>query len=242
MVSFCVTFGEIGYMANWAFEIDIADNYIVGLTETLTDKGFRVWCFHNDDQPLYLFSSAYLSAAGVDEVYGLARQLVRFIDGVSYLLFENKDSVNRIALTRVFDVDTFSSVAVNRSGPVALDIDYTVYRPPVMVEDEDPVARLLRLVPSEGFIRELLLALSQGMDHKSLVRVCELVKGYLVEKGGNLTVSAGLKDGAMPLREAQEWVTEMVFGVLERFYGVRLKGAVVRDSGSVGDWYDSLYD
>jgi hypothetical protein len=227
-------------MANWAFEIDVADSYIIGLTETLTDKGFRVWYFHHDDQPLYLFSSAYLSGATADNVYGLARQLVRYIDGVSYLLFENKDSVSKMVLTRVFDMDTFSMVNVQKD--TAGDIDFSVYRAPVVVEDDNPVAQLLRLVPGEVFIRELLLVLSQGMDFKSMHLVCELVKGYLAEKGGDLKLSGQFKDGSMPLREAQEWVAEMVFGVLERFYGVRLKGSVVKDKGVGDDWYDSLYD
>lgn len=219
-------------MANWAFEIDVADDYVVGLTERLTDKGFRVWCFHNVDQPVYLFSSAYLSAVAAEEVFVQARQLVKFIDGVSYLLFENKEHVHRIVLNRVIDVDTFSVVSVPRNGEVG-EIDFSLYRAGVM-EDEDPVARLLKLVAVDEFIRALLLVLSEGMDQKNLKKVYNLVAE---RDGGSLPV---LRES---LKEGQEQVTEMIFKVLEKKYGLYLKACVVRDSAAgAGDWYDSLYD
>jgi hypothetical protein len=227
-------------MANWAFEIDVADNFIVGLTETLVDKGFRIWCFQHHEQPLYLFSSAYLAGTSEEQVYAQARQLVRFIDGITYLLHENKEKVSKIKLTTVIDVDTFSVMNVVRGSNVPLD--FSVYKPGV-IEDEDPIAHLLKLVPKDVFIRNLLLLLSQGMDLKRAMQAYEYVAAFLVAKGSGLDFSKGGPGEGMPLKEAQELVGDLIFAVLERYYGVYLKHCIVKDSdGGAGDWYDSLYD
>jgi len=228
-------------MANWAFEIDVADNFIVGLTETLVDKGFRIWYFQHYEQPLYLFSSAYLSATSAEEVYAQARQLVRLIDGISYLLFENKEKVNKVVLTTVLDVDTFSVVNVPRTS-ASLSVDYSGYKPGI-IEDEDPIAHLLKLVPSDVFIRELLIILSQGMDFKSVQQAYEHVAAFLTGKGSSLNFSNVGPKESMPLKEAQELVANLIFGVLERFYNIYLKHCIVKDrEAGTSDWYDSLYD
>lgn len=251
-------------MANWAFEIDIADNYIVGLTETLVDKGFRIWCFYNDGQPMYLFSSEYLSSTPDTQVYEQARQLVKFIDGVSYLLFENKDKVNRIILTSVIDVSTFSMVNVQRTGSIPSNIDFSAYHP-LIEEDEDPAAHLLKLVPADVFIKELLLALSQGMDYNSLRQAYEHIQSFLVEKEDGLILS-GFSEATlerftqtadaykrkfqqeesqilMPLKEAQELISELALVVLARYYRINLRPFIIKDQHAAGDdWYDSLYD
>ncbi|WP_343671001.1 hypothetical protein [Chitinophaga sp.] len=246
-------------MANWAFEIDYANNYIVGLTEILVDKGFRIWCFLNDGQPLYLFSSEYLSATPDDEVNAQARQLVRFIDGLSYLLFENKDNVNKITLTTVIDLNTFSIANVQRAGniPATLHVDFSVYKPGIE-DDENPMAHLLKLVPAEVFIRDLLLAFSQGMDFKSMLLGYNLIKSFIAARGDALTsfdfskatldrfthtAKQEAPEDPMPLKVAQELISELVFAVVERYYNVHLKHCVVKDKNA--DWddiYDSLYD
>lgn len=251
-------------MANWAFEIDIADDFIVGLTETLTDNGFRIWCFYNDGQPLYVFSSAYLVATPDAQVYEQARYLVRFIDGVSYLLFENKDKVNRINFNAVIDVNTFRMANVERGVNAQVAIDFSVYRPGIE-EEEHPAAHLLKLVPVDGFIRELLLALSQGMDDKGLLQAYELIKSFLGEKKDGLILSGyseitlarftrsmeahqrrnrqGEMEDGMTLQEAQELISELVMVVLARYYSINLKPFVIKDRNvQGGDWYDSLYD
>lgn len=247
-------------MANWAFEIDIADNFIVGLTETLVDKGFRIWCFYNDGQPLYVFSSAYLSSTPDTQVYEQARLLVKFIDGVSYLLFEDKDKVNKITLTAVIDVNTFRMATVQRAGDVQAEIDFSVYRP-LIEEDEHPAAHLLKLVPGDAFIKDLLLALSQGMDYKSLQKAYHHITAFLTEKGDDLILSgfsttilerfsqtvAARKgreyENAMPLKEAQELVSELAIMVLARYYRINLKPFIIKErSGVSDDWYDTLYD
>ncbi|WP_440135438.1 hypothetical protein [Chitinophaga sancti] len=251
-------------MANWAFEIDIADNFIVGLTETLTDKGFRIWCFYNDGQPLYVFSSAYLASTADSQVYEQARYLVKFIDGVSYLLFENKDKVNKISFTSVIDVNTFRMVNVERSVKAHVDIDFSAYRSPIE-EDEHPAAHLLKLVPGDVFIKELLLALSEGMDVKSLRKAYDHVLAFLMEKGDELILS-GFSEATlarftqamdahqrrirheeiqdmMSLKDAQELVAELVMVVLARYYRINLKPFIIKDGNAQqDDWYDSLYD
>lgn len=241
-----VTFDTINHpfndMANWAFEIDVADNFIVGLTETLIDKGFRIWYFQHYEQPFYLFSSAYLAGVPEEQVYAQACQLARFIDGISYLLFENKDKVNKITLTRVIDADTFIVKNVPRTPILPVNIDFSGYKPGV-IEDEDPVAHLLKLVPVDVFIRKLLLILSQGMDLKSVRQAYELVTALLIEKGSLLDFERVGPDASMSLKEAQDLVSNLIFGVLERYYRIYLRHCVVKDrEGGASDWYDSLYD
>jgi hypothetical protein len=247
-------------MANWAFEIDIADNFIVGLTETLVDKGFRIWCFYNDGQPLYVFSSAYLSSTPDAQVYEQARQLVKFIDGVSYLLFEDKEKVNKITLTAVIDVNTFSVATLQRAGEIRSEIDFSGYRP-LIEEDEHPAAHLLKLVPGDVFIKDLLWALSQGMDYRSLQKAYQHITAFLAEKGDDLilpgfstailerfsqTVAAPKRkeyEDAMPLKEAQELVSELALMVLARYYRINLRPFIIKErSGVSDDWYDTLYD
>jgi hypothetical protein len=223
-------------MANWAFEIDITDAYIVGLTETLTDKGFRIWCAHNDGQPVYLFSSAYLSAIPDDEVYMQARHLVRYIDGISYLLFENKSQVNKIALTTVMDVDTFTVMNVQRDGSPA-SVNFAAYKPRI-IEDEHPIAHLLKMVSADAFIRNLLLVLSQGMDAKHLRQTHDYISSFLAAKGEGISA---VKE--MPLSDAQQFLTERVFAVLEKYYSISLKPYVIKDKAAEwDDFYDTLYD
>lgn len=262
-------------MANWAFEIDIVDNYVIGLTETLTDAGFRVWCFQSDEQSsLYLFSSEYLSSTSDANVYVAARQLVKFIDGLSYLLFENKNDVNKLTLTTVINVDTFSIVNVQRPNgvPAISTIDFSVYKP-IIKEEENSIAHLLKLVAADVFIRDLLLVLSQGMDFKSMYQAYDQIKTFLMENEGSLallgfskgvlerfthtannfdTIGTDARHGRltqdppknpMPLKEAQELISELVFAVLETYYKVNLKGYVIKDRQEEwGDMYDSLYD
>lgn len=240
-------------MANWAFEIDVADDYIVGLTETLVDKGFRVWCFHRDGQPHYLFSSVYLSATPEAQVYALARQLVRFIDGLSYLLFENKSKVHKIVLTRVINVDTFSVVNVPR-GNEEVAIDFSVYTPGVG-EEEDMTARVLNVAAVDEFVSALLLALSQGMDFKSMYESYELIREFVMAKGAVLSVSKGMQErflraaigiasrheqeATMSLKEAQELVTALSLSVLAQYYKLDLAHHVIKEQH---DFYDTMYD
>lgn len=258
-------------MANWAFEIDIVDNYVIGLTETLTDAGFRIWCFHTNEQSsLYLFSSEYLSSTSDDNVYVSARQLAKFIDGLSYLLFENKNNVNKLALTTAINVDTFSIVNVQRPNgiPAIVNIDFSVYNP-VIREEENAIAHLLKLVAADVFIRDLLLVLSQGMDFKSMYQVHDQIKTFLIEKGESLallgfskgvlerfthtannfdTIGTDARHGRlrqdppkdpMSLKEAQELISTLVFAALERYYKVDLKGYVITDRQE--EWGD-IYD
>jgi hypothetical protein len=242
-------------MANWAFEIDIADNYIVGLTETLVDKGFRIWCIHHDGSPVYLFSSEYLSSTPETEVYITARQLVRFIDGVTYLLFENKDNVNKIALTTVIDADTLRTAHLQQPDrmPATLRINFSVYTPMVQ-EDDAPAACLLKLVQSDKFLRGLLLVLSQGMDFKSMYQAYDQITAFLAGKAADVA-SLGFSaaklsrftrettEHPMAIKEAQELISDIVFAVLEKYYRINLKHHMIKDS--TADWndaYDSLYD
>jgi hypothetical protein len=146
-------------MGNWAFEIDRADNYIIDLTASLTDEGFRIWCLPSmDDEfpPLYLFSSAYLNHLPNDKLYMQASQLVKFIDGLSYLLFENKNNAPEITFSNVIDRNTLRIASVPRSQGAPEAIDFSVYTP-AFEEDENALSRLLKLVPKDPYIRDLLL-------------------------------------------------------------------------------------
>ncbi|WPV68010.1 hypothetical protein [Chitinophaga sp. LS1] len=239
-------------MANWAFEIDYANNFIVGLTEVLVDKGFRICCLFNDGQPLYLFSSEYLMTTPDEKVNVQARQLVRFIDGLSYLVFENKENVDKVTLTTVIDMNTLGTVNLQRVNniPTTLSIDFSVYKP--MIEDEEnPMAHLLKLVPSEVFIRDLLLVLSHGMDFNRMHQAFDLVKSKLDGLDFPLaTLVRFLKtarrediENPMPLKEAQELISDIIFAVLEKYYRIHLKHCVVKDRNAEwDDMYDSLYD
>ena len=230
----------ISDMANWAFEIDIADNYIIDLTGILTDKGFRIWCMHNDGQPVYLFSSEYLSTVSNDNLYAQARQLTRFIDGVSYLLIVNKDKVNKITLTTAINTDTWRVEHIQRSDKQP-EIDFSSYTPGIE-EDEHPVAHLLKLVPADKFIRELLLSMSQGINFKSLFQIYTLLTGKGAA-GFTQDVLDRFTAAAMPLDEARELVIEMAYEVLIKYYGINLRPYVIKERDV--DWdtfYDSMYD
>lgn len=239
-------------MGNWAFEIDHADDYIVGLTEVLVDKGFRISCFFSDDHPQYLFSSAYLIATPDEQVPVQARQLVKFIDGLSYLLFENKESVNKVILTTAIDMNTFGIAPLQRANhiPATVSIDFSEYTP--LIEDEEnPMAHLLKLVAADVFIRDLLWVLSQGMGFKEMHQAFSLLKskldglGFAIETLVRFVQTARQEDidNPMPLKVAQELITDIIFVLLEKKYRIHLRHCVVKDRNAAwDDMYDSLYD
>lgn len=259
-------------MANWAFEIDLADNYIIDLTNTLTDKGFRIWCLNNHDemQPIYLFSSEYLNHVPDDKVYVQARQLVRFIDGLSYLLFENKNNVNKITFSAVIDNSTMTFANVQRSDniPAIPDIDFTVYTTAIE-EDENPLAHLLKLVPTDKFVEDILLTVAPGMDFRSMYQAYDLIKTFLTQKGNSLPAIGYPNDMLEPfirtaimgtnarhgklrqdpegtdmrLDKAQELISGIILEVLTIYYKINLTPYIIKDKpAGWNNFYDSMYD
>jgi len=221
-------------MANWAFEIDRADNYIIDLTSSLTDEGFRIWCIPSvDDEfpPLYLFSSAYLKDAPADTVYVQASRLVKYIDGLSYLLFENKNNVPRIRFTNVIDKNTLRIANVPRTGTARAVNDFSAYKP-AMEEDESPLSRLLKLVPADPFIRDLLLIVSQGMETETIAQAYDHIARFLDARGIPFTFPDKIP----------AFLTEIVFKILSSYYKIDLTPFEIKDQQMGSFDYDSIYD
>lgn len=227
-------------MANLAFEIDLADNHIIDLTGILTDKGFRIWCMNDiDEQPVYLFSSAYLDHVPEEKVYIQAQRLVRFIDGLSFLLFEDKSKVNRIRFSDIINTDTFSTVNIPRTNNIVSEIDFSSYRSGI-AEEEHPFTHLLKLVATDTFIRNLLLVISQGMDSDTMQLTHGLITNFL---SGKTALPIPPLNIAEDLRIQQELISDIILDTLAAHYHIYLRPHIIKDIQA--DWdnfYDSMYD
>ena len=246
-------------MSNYIFEIQLPnDNFLRTLNALLHDDGFKIFeTSHDDFPPIYYFKSAYIKDLSAAVAYDQARQLALFIDGISFLLYEDRSLVRKMVLGNIRGEDFKIVPLVKPKITNGIAIDWNIYKATSSKNDNDVIA-LLKLVPTDNFIRDLLLNISRGMDYVDLYNILDSVKTFLkkrkssLEKLGfteneidyfihtaNNSTALGNKarhgnrnwippEIPMPIDEAQKLFTRIIFSVLLNFYSINPQSHVIK--------------
>jgi hypothetical protein len=233
----------------WSFIIESPiTNYIYNLSiYNLND----VCIIEEPDGLTYLFSSIHLNdVENPQEALKKAYQLTALIDGVSYLIHENKDEYSPIKLSRIINNETNESFCCD-AIPInnIFDVNFSINN---NIEPNNVIAVLISLAKTEKFILNLLIFFSQGITYINLYKALDEMKSFL-KNNNRTTKELGFRDcdiskfkhtannyevigtsarhgtqGNTPpsntfsLKESKKLITDIAIKILEDFFKIKI--------------------
>jgi hypothetical protein len=238
-------------MYRWTFDINRpTGNYMRELSQ-MPDTDIWISEQSNDLSHWFLFSSVHLNQIDKPtDVYERAFKFKLLIDGISYLIHENKNAYGQIVLGTLYDENN-SVVNFNRDIN-NYKFDFT-FQSDVSSEDykRNQLSHLIHIASTDSYILNILLICSQGMDFNSLYQALDETKTFLKGKAkldtlgvdavqlnrfthtANNFEALGIESrhgslgheppkNPISLQEAQSLITHILSLVIERFYGITL--------------------
>ncbi|MCP9750149.1 hypothetical protein [Ferruginibacter sp. HRS2-29] len=237
---------------NWIFEIKHPYTNLLRELASIPDNEDICIIEQSDDFGFWLeFSSPHLNdLSDPNEVYNRAFKLKMLLDGVLYIIHENKKSYTQIVLGTLYNgkekVPLFDRTIKNS----LFDFSY-------FTEDKNgdhkltPISLLIHIAAKDDFIRNLLQISSSGMDYNSLYKAVDEIKYFLKGKeslealGFNAveldrfnhtannfeTLGIDARHGnksqkppkkPMSLNEAQKLISNIIIAVLKKYYFIDL--------------------
>ena len=238
-------------MYKWRFEIiSPTGNYMRDLSSVQNEN---VWISEqsNDFEHWFLFSSIHLdSLDNPNDVYERAFKLKMLIDGISFLIHENKNSYSKIVLGKLYNEEgrivSFHSHIEDSRFNFSLNTE--------KIDEKfngNIISHLIHLASHNSFVLNVLLICGQGMDFSHLYQVYDEINTFLKGKAKLETLGIDKKDlnrfthtvnnfaalgikarhgstaeappqNPISLQEAQKLITQILGIVLKKYYSLDL--------------------
>jgi hypothetical protein len=166
-----------------------------------------IWIAEQDDDlgPWFLFSSIHLNTLDdPNKVYERAFKLKMLIDGVSYIIHENKNSYSQIVLGNLYDSNDNQVSFERHIDNFKFDFNFQstddrkYYEPYYETYYKtNIVSYLVHLAITDKFILNLLQLCSQGMDYRALYSVLDEIKTFLFLKGEQKLGTLGIDEAEL---------------------------------------------
>ena len=243
-------------MYKWTFEIKSPTGNYMRELSAIPDSDIWIAEEADDLSHWFSFSSVHLNQLNdPDKVYEHAMKLKMLVDGISFLIHENKNAYRPIELGNLYDehnkVTQFNQNIENHKFDFSFKTtDVNEYY------KSNPVSHLLHLAGDQTFVLNVLIMCSRGMDFTSLYQILDEVKNFLKGKINLDTLDIDQKElkrfthtannfealgidsrhgnlgheapkDPMALQDAQRLITHLLSIVVKNFYGIILP--VVKD-------------
>ena len=187
-----------------------------------------------------------------DEIYSKALQMVTIINGIDILIQENKQKHFPIKLSQLIDNTNDSWIKYNSNQSVnIINVDFTINKT-VNHKKSHYIKDIFEVAKKDDFVMNIFLIISKGLNYQTAYSVLDAIKTFLKKNSDSLkdlginqtelqlfnhtannyqavgTLARHGDKGQQPpanpmsLEKAQEFISNIVKIVIEKYYGLKL--------------------
>lgn len=175
---------------NWSFIITSSyNNYLRNIVNDMWSDDLYFYSEGSDEDAnlTYYFSSIHLNhLTNPKDVFEYGFQLKSIFDGLSYLIYEDKNEYRPLKLGDLICINTKEIYSFPYSVPqYPFDIDFSINSSIYNILS-DTLTKFISLATYDSFIINVLLILSEGVSFRNSYQALDECKHFLSSKGKNI--------------------------------------------------------